>query len=777
MGTYRFHCVVGLALAAALLAPAPRAGAAVYHESFDATTNDHTIATLNAYPGYAGRFVVDGGAMVAGGQLRLVNGSHDDEQSLVRPGVAGPATVSALVGADNSGGSYNVGIGIGQNNIVFHPGFGGAGLHVEGTGGFANTNVGFTPANGVLHQLDVAYSAAGVFNITLTDGANPANTWSGSFTNAASVGGEIALRRSGGPVGVGLYDDLTVNGVTESFDTSTNVGRSAVYTPALVTGSVSVNAGQLVLDSTADNAQTLLRSGLKRDHTIIAKLGADNSNGSYNVGLRVGENDIVFHPGYGGAGLRVEGPGGFDNTNVGFTPGNNVLHELEVESDGFGTFQVTLTDGANPANTFTASFTNPDSVGGDFGPRRSGGATGMGFYDSITVDVAKPNQGVIQAELFDRGADMPLTYPALGQRELGGGKAFVQGGTLVLAPPTSGANMYVNHPGLSGAGTISTRAGADDSGGSFNVGLRIGDNQVVFHPGFGGGGLRVEGPGGFGNMDVGFKPANGVLHELRVDSDGAGLFDITFTDGANPANVWTGSWTNAAAVGAQVSLVRKGPTYGTGLFDDFTVGAAVESFSVSTDAQALYPGFAATLNGGYATANNGVLELRPRRDTNTFQTFLTSGFPDKFEMTGLVGAEVGGGSYNVGFTVGENDIVFHPGLSGGLLRVEGPGGFWNTDVGFTPAAGVLHLLRVESDGTGHFDITLVDGDDPSHVFTASFFNPGSVGGEMGFRRSGEANGAGLFDNLIITAVPEPVSVATVLLGLSGLGLWVRRRRK
>ena len=98
-----------------------------------------------------------------------------------------------------------------------------------------------------------------------------------------------------------------------------------------------------------------------------------------------------------------------------------------------------------------------------------------------------------------------------------------------------------------------------------------------------------------------------------------------------------------------------------------------------------------------------------------------------------------------------------------------------------PSISGLLLLLVTHPGapapTDNYDITLVDGDDPSHVFTASFFNPGSVGGEMGFRRSGEANGAGLFDNLIITAVPEPVSVATVLLGLSGLGLWVRRRRK
>jgi hypothetical protein len=90
---------------------------------------------------------------------------------------------------------------------------------------------------------------------------------------------------------------------------------------------------------------------------------------------------------------------------------------------------------------------------------------------------------------------------------------------------------------------------------------------------------------------------------------------------------------------------------------------------------------------------------------------------------------------------------------------------------------VLHLMRVESDGAGNFDITLVDGADPSNVFTTSFFNPGAVGGLMGLRRSGQATGYGYFDNFIVTArVPEPASLTLALIGLATLGLWLRRRR-
>ena len=751
--------VVGAALAAP-----------VYEESFDGSTGDQTIATLNAYPSFSGQFTVDGNATVVGGQLVLRNGPNDNNQLLIRPGVGGASSVSALVGASNSNGGYNVGLQVGQNNIVFHPNYGGAALRVEGPGGFGNTNVGFTPANGVLHQLEVVGNGAGLFDITLTDGANPANTFSTSFTNAGSVGGNIALRRSGQPIGVGVYDDLTVNGVTESFDTDTHAGAGAVYQFQTGGGTASVSGGQLVLSTGGPNyEQRVLRSGLERDHTIVAMLGASNSNGSYNVALRVGENNIAFHPGYGGAALRVEGPGGWGNTNVGFTPANGIAHELRVHSDGTGNFDVTLTDGANPANTFTRSFFNPGSVGGAFGPRREGGTTGTAFYDSLSVEVAGP---AARAEFFDRSADTKSTYPALDQ-EFSGGDAFVRDGALVLAPLQGSQNMYVNHAGLDGAGTISASVGADVGNGSFNVGLRIGENQIVFHPGYGGGALRVEGPGGFGNTNVGFTPANGVLHQLEVVSDGAGLYNITFTDGTNPANTFSTSFTNAGSAGGQVSLVRKGPTRGVGLFDDFQVGAAVESFSLASNDPTLLPNFNATLNGGHAYVRDGVLVLAARRDTNTFQSFLTDGFAGAFEVSALVGADDSNGSFNVGLTVGENNIVFHPGHGGGAFRVEGPGGFGNTNMGFTPANDVLHLLTVIGDGAGNFDVTLVDGDNLANVFTASFFNPGSVGGDVGFRRAGPDSGVGLYDNFVFIT-PEPATV--VLLGLGGLAL-VRRRRR
>lgn len=93
-----------------------------------------------------------------------------------------------------------------------------------------------------------------------------------------------------------------------------------------------------------------------------------------------------------------------------------------------------------------------------------------------------------------------------------------------------------------------------------NVGIQIGDNGVVFHPGldsssgFPDGSLRVEGPGGFGNQDVGFVPAPGVLHTLKVTADGTGNFTVSLTDANNAANVFSQSWFNSGAVNGQIRL-------------------------------------------------------------------------------------------------------------------------------------------------------------------------------------------------------------------------------
>lgn len=121
---------------------------------------------------------------------------------------------------------------------------------------------------------------------------------------------------------------------------------------------------------------------------------------------------------------------------------------------------------------------------------------------------------------------------------------------------------------------------------------------------------------------------------------------------------------------------------------------------------------------------------------------------------GLVGPGFGAAALRLG----ENTIVFHPGFNGppGAFRVDGPGGSNNQSMGYVPAIGVLNRVEILSSPSGLFDIKVTDGTNPANVFTTSFTNAASYGGEIG--PSALAGASGMFDNLSITAVPEPASL-------------------
>lgn len=203
----------------------------------------------------------------------------------------------------------------------------------------------------------------------------------------------------------------------------------------------------------------------------------------------------------------------------------------------------------------------------------------------------------------------------------------------------------------------------------------------------------------------------------------------------------------------------------------------------SADATADYPEFTYILNGGTATVTSGgVLQLTPAAgaaDQFAIVTPTTNPAGNDVIISADISATDSGGNYNVGLIVGDGDnqsrVVFHPGYGGAALRVEGVGQFGNTDVGFTPSNNTLHNLTLVSHPNGVFDITLTNGDNPSQSFTTSFTNAAAYGGSVGFVRSGPSQnpGAGLYDNLSISVVPEPASLG--LVGLGGL-LLARRRR-
>lgn len=204
-----------------------------------------------------------------------------------------------------------------------------------------------------------------------------------------------------------------------------------------------------------------------------------------------------------------------------------------------------------------------------------------------------------------------------------------------------------------------------------------------------------------------------------------------------------------------------------------------QSPAPSSDAAADYPEFTAALNGGSAVVDaSGFLQLigTGAGEDMSFTVPISPSPTDEITIFAQIGASNSNGNYNVGMVVGGNQLVFHPGYGAipGAFRIQGPGGFGNTSMGFVPANGSLHLFEVHSFPNGDFNIQVTDADNPANVFNTSFNNPASYGGPIGFWRSGPNAGEdGRYDNLQI--VPEPSVASALIFGLAALA-GIRRRR-
>lgn len=173
-------------------------------------------------------------------------------------------------------------------------------------------------------------------------------------------------------------------------------------------------------------------------------------------------------------------------------------------------------------------------------------------------------------------ANLAVDYPAY---TLTGGTGAVVAQQLNLSF-AGGTQHFITTNVFTGALTISVDVtSTGGSAGGHNVGLDIGDvtsdanaNRVVFHPGFSGGALKVDGTGGFGNQNTGFTPAQGTLHDLQVDTDGLGHFSVTLTDGSNPLNTFSMGWTNTFETSFKLGLtIQDGSSAATGVYDNWLV--------------------------------------------------------------------------------------------------------------------------------------------------------------------------------------------------------------
>jgi PEP-CTERM motif len=121
------------------------------------------------------------------------------------------------------------------------------------------------------------------------------------------------------------------------------------------------------------------------------------------------------------------------------------------------------------------------------------------------------------------------------------------------------------------------------------TGLRLGngsgtssENTMAFLPAYNAppGFFLINGPGGTsGAQDMGWVPALGVLHHVEIHSFPSGLFNIKVTDGLNPANVYTNSFTNPLAYGSDIGLLAVGG--GSAIYKNLSIQAVPEPSSIA----------------------------------------------------------------------------------------------------------------------------------------------------------------------------------------------------
>jgi hypothetical protein len=201
-----------------------------------------------------------------------------------------------------------------------------------------------------------------------------------------------------------------------------------------------------------------------------------------------------------------------------------------------------------------------------------------------------------------------------------------------------------------------------------------------------------------------------------------------------------------------------------------------QSTAPSSAAITDYPAFTYAGTGATPSVDaGGVLHLPAGASPNQYFTVTPTPTPtNELIIRGLVGAVNGDGGFNVGITVGNNRITFHPGYPGGAFRVNRVNDtevYSNQTMNFNPASNVLYQFEIHSFPDGLFTMTVADTNSAAVYTAPSFTDLASYGGQVGFHRSGGGGASqdGLYDNLSIVEVPEP---STLLLGLFAIGALV-----
>jgi hypothetical protein len=173
-----------------------------------------------------------------------------------------------------------------------------------------------------------------------------------------------------------------------------------------------------------------------------------------------------------------------------------------------------------------------------------------------------------------------------------------------------------------------------------------------------------------------------------------------------------------------------------------------------------------TTPGWKAEVSGGRLRLLGDHDEGDQRLFVTAQkaigkpkWPDSFEVTAkLGGSDKENVAWHVGVSIGSVKVLFHPNFPGGAFRAERVDThdefFANEDMGFTPAAGVMHQLTIKVRRTERhcrFEVELVS-PDGSGTYRKTFEVSNKQVGRfdrIGLERSGRRGGDALFESVSI----------------------------
>jgi hypothetical protein len=201
--------------------------------------------------------------------------------------------------------------------------------------------------------------------------------------------------------------------------------------------------------------------------------------------------------------------------------------------------------------------------------------------------------------------------------------------------------------------------------------------------------------------------------------------------------------------------------------DTTTTVATLAAYSLTNNVLSSATVLSGQLRGVVHSIHNESLDIGPFTGNITFS----------FDATTLEG----GAGINVGLRVGDNNYIFHPGYDGfgtgterGGFRIDGPGGHANEDMGFTPST-ALSRMTISVDATTK--LTTIDIVNPVGTFHETFTDSNYVAGTTVFGLTTGGDGTAIFDNVLVTAVPEPETYAMMLVGLGLIGWQLRRSSK